>query len=231
MREEIAKEILDKSIADYNKIAEDFSNTRAIFWDELNFIKGLIKEGDNILDLGCGNGRFFEQLKGKNINYTGSDTSEELLKIARKKYGGETNFVHTGGLILPFKDNSFDIVISFAVLHHIPSEKFRSQFIKEAHRVLKNDGALIISVWNLLQKKFIFHIIKYAFLKLFRLSKLDFRDIYLDFGKHKKSRFLHAFTEKELWKLLERNKFTIKKLEEIKRKSGYSNLIAIARKY
>ncbi len=226
----MAKKILDESIANYNKIAEDFSYTRTAFWNELNFIKGLIKEGDNILDLGCGNGRFFEQLKGKNIKYTGSDASENLLKIAKEKYGKEAKFIHTDTLNLPFKDNSFDIIISFAVLHHIPSKKFRDQFIKEARRVLKNDGILIISVWNLWQKKFIPIIIKYALLKLFRLSKFDFKDIYLNFGKYKKARFLHAFTEKELGQLLAKNRLAVKKLEKIKRKSGYSNLIAIARK-
>ncbi len=230
MKEEIAKEILNESIANYNKIAKDFSNTRATFWEELNFIKGLIKENDKILDLGCGNGRFFEQLDGKNISYTGSDTSEELLNIARQKYESNVKFIKTEGINLPFEDNSFDTIFSFAVLHHIPSKKLRGQFIKEAHRVLKSDGTLVISVWNLWQRKFINFIIKYTFLKIFMLANLDFKDIYLNFGKYKKSRFLHAFTKRELKKILEKNYFKIKKIEEIKRKSGYSNFIVIAKK-
>ncbi|MCR4283765.1 MAG: class I SAM-dependent methyltransferase [Parcubacteria group bacterium] len=230
MKEEIAKEILAESIANYDKIAKDFSNTRTMFWEELNFIKGLIKENDKILDLGCGNGRFFEQLADKNIHYTGSDTSLELLKIARERYGTKATFIKTEGINLPFDDNLFDTIFSFAVLHHIPSAKLREQFIKEARRVLKNDGILVISVWNLWQKKFIPLIIKYAFLKIFDLSKLDFKDIYLNFNKYRKSRFLHAFTKKDLCRLLEKNDFKIKRIEEIKRKSGYSNFIAIARK-
>jgi len=230
MREEIAKEILAESIANYDKIAKDFSNTRTMFWEELNFVKGLVKEGAKILDLGCGNGRFFEQFTGKDIDYTGSDTSEELLKIAREKYGAAASFIKTGGIELPFNDKEFDTVFSFAVLHHIPSAKFRRRFIKETHRVLKDDGTLIVSVWNLWQKKFIPLIIKYAILKLFGLSKFDFKDIYLNFNKYKKSRFLHAFTQKELRQLLEKNDFTVKKITEIKRRSGYSNFIVIARK-
>lgn len=230
MKEEIAKEILTESIANYDKIAKDFSNTRTMFWEELNFIKGLIKENDKILDLGCGNGRFFEQLADKNIHYIGSDTSLELLKVARERYGTKAAFIKTEGINLPFNDNLFDTIFSFAVLHHIPSLKLREQFIKEAHRVLKDDGVLVVSVWNLWQKKFIPLIIKYAFLKIFNLSNLDFKDIYLNFNKYKKSRFLHAFTKKELCRLLKKNGFKIKRIEEIKRKSGYSNFIAIAKK-
>lgn len=230
MNEEIAKEILAESIANYDKIAKDFSNTRTMFWEELNFVKGLIKENDKILDLGCGNGRFFEQFIGKDIDYTGSDTSLELIKIAQEKYKIGTRFVKTEGIDLPFDERVFDTIFSFAVLHHIPSLKFREQFIKEAHRVLKDDGTLVISVWNLWQKKFIPLIIKHSLLKLLRLSKLDFKDIYLDFNKYKKSRFLHAFTKKELRQLIEKNGFEIKKIEEIKRKSGYSNFIVIAKK-
>jgi len=230
MKEEIAKEILGKSIADYDKIAKDFSNTRTMFWEELNFLKGLIKEGDKILDLGCGNGRFFEQFAGKNINYTGSDTSVELLKIAKQRYGESARFIKTEGIELPFADKTFDMVFSFAVLHHIPSKKFREKFIKEAGRVLKDDGILVLSVWNLWQKRFIPIIIKYALLKIIGLSKIDLKDIYLNFSKHKKSRFLHAFTKKELRQLLKNSGLKVKKIEEIKRKSGYSNFIATARK-
>ncbi|PIR57960.1 MAG: hypothetical protein COU71_01235 [Parcubacteria group bacterium CG10_big_fil_rev_8_21_14_0_10_38_31] len=230
MKEEIAKEILAESIANYNKIAGDFSNTRTMFWEELNFVKGLIKENDKILDLGCGNGRFFEQFAGKNIDYTGSDTSEELLKIARERYKTVAKFIKTEGINLPFDNEVFDTTFSFAVLHHIPSLKLREQFIKEARRVLKDDGIIVVSVWNLWQKKFIPTIIKYALLSLFKLSNLDFKDIYLDFNKYKKSRLLHAFTKRELKRLIEKNGFKIKKIEEIKRRSGYSNFLVIAKK-
>jgi len=44
----------------YEKISHDFSQTRKVFWEELSFLKDYINNGDSILDLGCGNGRFLE---------------------------------------------------------------------------------------------------------------------------------------------------------------------------
>jgi len=102
--------------------------------------------------------------------------------------------------------------------------------MEESFRVLKKEAFFIITVWNLWQKKYIPKIIKFAFLKILGLSKLDFKDIYLDFGTQKNIRYLHAFTKRELKKLLTKNGFKIKKLSIIKRKTEQSNLLAICKK-
>ena len=41
----------------YNQIAEHFSRTRYAPWSEFGLFKEYIKDGQRILDLGCGNGR------------------------------------------------------------------------------------------------------------------------------------------------------------------------------
>jgi len=40
-----------------------------------------------------------------------------------------------------------------AVLHHIPSLEFRLEFLKEAKRVLRLGGLLILTVWDLKEKR------------------------------------------------------------------------------
>ncbi|MCF7835755.1 MAG: class I SAM-dependent methyltransferase [Candidatus Marinimicrobia bacterium] len=228
MRKKTANKIIEISSAGYDKIAEKFSQTRNYIWKEMEIAKTFIKNGFNVLDIGCGNGRFFETLKDKNINYTGIDNSEKLLEIARKKHN--TNFIKADATSLPLEDEHFDTVVSFAVLHHIPSKELRNQFIKESFRVLKKDGYFIITVWNLWQKKYIPQIIKYAFLKIIGLSDLDFKDIYLNFGKEKNVRYLHAFTKQELKKLLTKNGFKIKKISVVKRGNGQKNFLVICKK-
>jgi len=57
--------------------------------------------------LGCGNGRLYNTIVSEKIDYIGIDFSEELIKIARKKYH-EGEFMVADSLNLPFLDNHFD---------------------------------------------------------------------------------------------------------------------------
>lgn len=139
------KKILNKTHSDYNAIADRFSRARKETWKEFDFLFDNLKEKEDVLDLGCGNGRFYEKLKkGK---YIGVDNSEELIKIAKEKYGKEI-FLVADALKLPFQDQSFNKVYSFAVLHHLPFE-CHEQFKEEVLRVLKKDGEFILTVWDL----------------------------------------------------------------------------------
>ena len=50
-------------------------------------------------------------------------------------------------LDLPIKSNSYDAVMSIAVIHHLKTENRRLLALKEMIRVLKNNHTLLISVW------------------------------------------------------------------------------------
>ena len=230
MKEELARKIMEDSAAGYEKIAEQFSRTRSFFWRELDFIKKEIREGDKVLDLGCGNGRLYEFLKDKKIDYTGVDSSERLLGLAKEKHGKGAKFVKGDALSLPFPDESFDKIISIAVLHHIPSKEARKKFLGEARRVLKKNGVLVLSVWNMRQRKYARLLIKHALLKLIGLSPLDFGDVRLGWNKEKNIRFVHAFGKRELKKLLEESGFSVKTLLLVRRKSGQGNFLAVCEK-
>lgn len=149
MENDKAKNIIRETIEDYNSISEKYSSVRSKPWKEMEFLFKDIEEGDNVLDLGCGNGRFYEWLKKS--NYIGVDPSLELIKICKNNYP-EANFIVALGNELPFEDNLFDKIFSIAVLHHIPSDKLRKEFLLEAKRVLKDNGVLTLTVWNLKEK-------------------------------------------------------------------------------
>ena len=213
MDSQYAKYLIDKNKKDYNLISEEFSKTRNNIWEELGFLF-ILKDGEKVLDLGCGNGRYFEFFKNKSIEYIGVDSSEELVKIAQKKYPG-VKFQIADALKLPFPDNYFDKIYSIAVLHHIPSEELRIRFLEEAKRVLKQDGYLILTVWKFYQIKELLLISKYTILKLLGRSKLDFKDILKPWGK-KTKRYYHCFSRKELWKLMKKANFKIKEVGVVK---------------
>jgi ubiquinone/menaquinone biosynthesis C-methylase UbiE len=106
-------------------------------------------KGGRVLDIGTGSGRLSIELakvKDNNFEITGLDISENMLKRANenaRQAGVEDKikFVHGNADNLPFTDSSFDMVISYASLHHW----FRpGRVFKEAQRVVKKGGAVII---------------------------------------------------------------------------------------
>lgn len=55
-------------------------------------------------------------------------------------------------LLLPYRDECFDAVISIAVIHHFASEVRRLMAVQELARVLHVGGQLLIYVWAMEQK-------------------------------------------------------------------------------
>jgi len=111
-----------------------------------NFLEG--KKG-KILDSGCGTGRNFVKIGG--LEWTGTDISGEMLKVAEKvakKKKMKIKLVKAPASKLPFGDESFDCVLSYAVLHCIDSEKKRKEAVEEIYRVLKKGGEALISSWG-----------------------------------------------------------------------------------
>lgn len=235
MKKEYAAYLINKTREDYNLISEQFSSTRQYIWRDLEPLIDYTKSGDRVLDLGCGNGRLLKVLKDKKVEYIGVDNSEKLIEAARREFPGE-NFQVADILHLSFPDNYFDKIYCIAVLHHIPSNEFRLQVLKEIKRVLRPGGLLILTVWNLWQRKTSWEaFFKQTFLKIIGLSKLDLRDILVPWknkeGKILVQRYYHLFTEKELKKLAQCVGFKIKEIGLTRRpESKDNNIYLVAEK-
>lgn len=202
MKDETARELLNKVKLDYALISEEFAHTREDVWPEFEHFKKYIKKSDAITDAGCGSGRLLKML-GENTNYTGVDNNENLLAEAKKRFG-ENKFILGDILEIPLNNSSQDVVFSIAALHHIPSKGLRKKSFREIHRILKPGGILIITVWDLFQKKHILKIMKSLF-----SSKYDYKDIFIKWGNTGVKRYYHAFTPGEIKKLLNQTGFGI----------------------
>lgn len=88
-----------------------------------------------ILDIGCGN-RPMESLLEPDIAYVGLDYPATYAK----GYTGRPD-VFGDGQALPFRTESFDVVMVIDVLEHLPSP---DQCVQEAARVLRDGGRLIL---------------------------------------------------------------------------------------
>ena len=235
MEKEYAEYLLNKTKEDYNLIAEEFSRTREEIWPEIKFLfDDYLVEGERVLDLGCGNGRFYQFFSDKNVDYIGVDNSERLIEIAKKRYPWG-KFQVADALNLPFPDNFFDKILSIAILHHIPSSEYRIKFLNEIKRVLKPGGTLMLTVWYLWQKKTAWEfLLKNIFLKLVGESKLDFSDVFIPWknskGKILSQRYFHCFTKKELQKLAKNVGLKVRKIDLLRRSAGHYNLLLMAEK-
>ncbi len=111
-----------------------------------------------VLDLGCGNGRFarFLDQRLQQVRYLGLDASVELLDIARRQSTGlartQVEFrqvdLSKAGWEGAVASSGWDAVVCLAALHHIPGLAQRSAFVDAAARLLSPGGVLILSTWR-----------------------------------------------------------------------------------
>ena len=207
MKKDVQIKLLKIVHDNYRDIAAQFDVTRKKYiWPELAKVLSGLKDGDSLLDVGCGNGRLIENLGNKNISYLGVDNSEELIKLAKINYP-EQNFKVLDILKLETLTQKFDLVISVAVLHHLPSQELRLEALKKLKSVTTPGGQIIFSVWKLWSnKKYKKYLWQNIWQKLTFKSNLDFGDLLFPWknnrGEAVSERYYHAFTKKGLKKLL-----------------------------
>ncbi len=119
-----------------------------------------VDEITNIVDLGCGTGRFSGALTEYfDASVVGIDPSEKMLAKASAKYNGETiRFEQAGAERLPLVENSADMIFMSMVLHHLLNPK---QTARECYRILKKDATVCI------RNTFINEISTYPYLDIF----------------------------------------------------------------
>lgn len=100
-------------------------------------------KGLKVLDVGCGNGYVLFQYARHGAEVTGVDLTKAAVELSRKRFalgGLPGEFLEVDGNSLLFPDESFDIICSMGVLHHISDAR---PMVAEIFRVLKPGGQLI----------------------------------------------------------------------------------------
>lgn len=124
-----------------------------IYFGYLNICKDFLKFQKlsqlNILDAGCGDGRFCKELLDIGVKkITGVDYSAKAISFARL-LAPEVKFEIADLVNLPIEDSNFDYVYCIETLEHIIPTNIVN-ILKEFDRVLKVDGRLIVTVPSLL---------------------------------------------------------------------------------
>lgn len=118
--------------------------------DFIFFVKKINKKQRRILEVGCGTGEYTAQIAKvlDRDEIVALDISPNILRLAKdkcKKYKNVT-FVSKSAYNTGFKDNSFDVIFGFYILHHLDVDRLR----KEAFRILKPGGILFFYEPNIL---------------------------------------------------------------------------------
>lgn len=195
------EKMVEKVRNDYNLIAREWDQSRMRPSQiKLNLI-GDVRDGEAVLDIGCGNGLMAPYLLDMGAFYVGVDIAENLAGIAAERYrdeikAGRARFLCGDAAELPVSDGEFDAAISFAVLHHIPSAPLRRKFFEEIRRVLRPRGRAKVTAWNLLND--------WAKERFDVGSQLEGRssgDLYIPWKGTRGvivNRYVHQFSEEEL---------------------------------
>jgi 2-polyprenyl-3-methyl-5-hydroxy-6-metoxy-1,4-benzoquinol methylase len=107
-----------------------------------------LNQNSAILDIGCNIGSLANRLYADGyLGVFGIDISNEAIAFGKEKYPAlAEKLLSYGGGRLPFENESFDVVLMFDSIEHIPEvEKFLKN---ETKRVLKNGGLLIFQTPN-----------------------------------------------------------------------------------
>ena len=97
-----------------------------------------------ILEIGCGNGTGTKLIKKYFVpnEISAIDLDPRMISIAKRKIKDTTISFKVGSATkLPYRNNQFDAVIEFGIIHHIPNWR---DCLKELKRVVKPGGELIL---------------------------------------------------------------------------------------
>ena len=101
--------------------------------------------GRDVLDLGCGTGKYVRLLSPSAKSYHALDISPDVLALARKAAGlTRVNFICSSAERIPLPDASLDMVFACWVLGTIREKSRREQVLTECRRVLRPGGRMLL---------------------------------------------------------------------------------------
>ena len=102
-------------------------------------------QGKQVLEVGCGAGLGLGYLRRTAKSVIGGDYSEDNLRYAHQHYRERVELLLLDAQNLPFKDNSFDVVVAMEVIYYLTN---LSEFFDECHRVLRKGSILCLCLPN-----------------------------------------------------------------------------------
>ncbi|MFC1622147.1 class I SAM-dependent DNA methyltransferase [Patescibacteria group bacterium] len=201
MNQQEIQKIINQTQKFYDTVAPSFSATRQKPWRgwdrALEHIKKL--ENPKILDLGCGNGRFYDFLSQNlrtSFSYTGLEINDVLLAEARGKYQNGNFQKHDIFIHLDKITKKYDIIVAFGITHHIPDMEFRKNWFSTLPKILSPGGLLIFTIWDFSKDKRFKN-------RAVKAKSLGEDDYLYNWGNVSEKRYFHKYNKEEMLLLRE----------------------------
>jgi SAM-dependent methyltransferase len=162
MKDEIRQKLIELNRIFYEKNATEFSNTRNYYWKGWQKAWEIVKTYNpsikNVLDVGCGNGRFLSFLRenNDNFNYLGIDHSSNFITECQNKLADENSYFMRFDIanddFTKIAYEKYDLILLIAVLHHFPGNSNRLELIKQLSELLNPNGIIILTFWDFMRE-------------------------------------------------------------------------------
>jgi len=176
---------------------EEIERDRYSHQDHINQIMDWLSwEGKQVLEIGTGVGTDARNIVQRGALYHGINVDSGSVEITKKSlemFGMTGEVKQCSATELSFADNSFDIVYSFGVVHHIPDAE---SAIIEIGRVLKPGGELLIMVYNKnsINYKIEILVLRKLFVRLLRIPGLVRILVFMGLPEKKLKRHMELFS-------------------------------------
>jgi SAM-dependent methyltransferase len=111
----------------------------------------ILNKSANVLDVGCGTGRWSYYIADK-VNFIECVDPSKAVLAAANLLKNKSNIRITQASVdnIPFADNSFDFVFSLGVLHHVPDTK---EAVKKCVQKVKRNGHILLYLYYNLENR------------------------------------------------------------------------------
>ena len=112
----------------------------------MHYIHRFLKDGDKVLEIGAGTGRYSVALAREGFQVTAIDLVESNLDQLKKNAAGLSDIEAFQGDALDlsrFREGSFDVTLLFGPMYHLYEEADRHKAIDEAIRVTRPGGVIL----------------------------------------------------------------------------------------
>lgn len=99
-----------------------------------------VDPGDDVLEIGPGYGANLRVLVDRVPRLTAVEIDGDTAGLLRQRWGERARILHADGADLPLTDASYDSVVCFTMLHHVPTAEHQDRIFAEAFRVLRPGG-------------------------------------------------------------------------------------------
>ena len=211
-------QLINLNLTFYQTFAHQFSATRQRLQPGVLRILDQISIQESVLDLGCGNSELGKELiqRGHEGIYIGLDSNPEFLKIARGNLPEKSSItLLQKDLTMPFWDEELpekriDLILAFAVLHHIPSAALRQQLVEKIRSLSAPGGRFIHSGWQFLNSSRLRERIQPWDKIGMNSNQVETGDYLIDWRQGGQGlRYIHIFGAEELESLAEETGFKI----------------------